>query len=96
MAKLFERADLTANDDGTFSISITPLSEEGKGGEVASYPASKTYTAASLEEAIGKIQSFAGGEPEKEIAEPVDGEEDEMEGFMEPRMGQEPAEEEEK
>ena len=98
--KAFERADLTANDDGTFSISITPLrkKEKSESGEVVTnYPDSKTYTAASLEEAIGKIQSFAGAGPEKEITEPENGEDaDDMDTFMEPRMGEEVAGEEEK
>ena len=100
MAKMFERADLTANDDGTFTISITPLRKRDKSesGEVCTnYPDSKTYTAASLEEAIGKVQSFAGMDSEKEIKEPEEGEDtDDMDTFMEPRMGEDEAEEEEK
>lgn len=91
--KAFERAELKPNDDGTFTISITPKREEKEGeGEnaIMNYPETKTYTAASLEEAIGKIQSFASTGPEKEITKPEDGEDaDDMDTFMEPRMVEE-------
>jgi hypothetical protein len=93
MGKSFERADLTANDDGTYTISITPVRKKEKGGsgEVVSYPESKTYTAANLAEAVGKIESFVGGDTK----EPGNGEDvDDMDGFMEPREGESTEEEE--
>jgi len=87
MAKSFDRAELIANDDGTYTISITPLREKEKSGsnEVMSYPDAKTYTAPSLAEAVGKIESFVGGDKR----EPESGDEtDDLDGFMEPRQGE--------
>jgi hypothetical protein len=89
MAKTFERVSINPNDDGSFSISITPVrkEEKGKDGSVGiSYQDDKTYTAASLEEAIGKIRGF-GGDTAEMPEEPAEGEYDDMDEFMSPDRG---------
>ena len=88
MPKRFERASITPNDDGTFSVSICPIpkKEKGKdGGSVGlAYERDKTYSAATLEDAIGKISGFSGN---------GDGPAD-MEDFLNPRRGKQDAEDE--
>ncbi len=68
MAKVFERANLSQNDDGSYTIGITPVRKKSKNksGEVmTTYEDEKTYTAATLDEAMKKIQGY-GGKPEKD------------------------------
>jgi hypothetical protein len=69
MAKMFDRATIECNDDGTYSLSVTPppKEKEGKEGEAVSiYGKEKRATCQSLEEIGAKIKSLSGeGEPEE-------------------------------
>jgi hypothetical protein len=90
MQKQFERVSMNQNDDGTYTISITPMrkKEKSKDGEPAiAYQEDKTYTAASLEDAIHKIRGFGG-----EAEDPEDGD---VDGFMNPMRGMAKEDEEE-
>ena len=85
MPKMFENVSLNENDDGTYTIRIMPSQKEkkGKDGEIStSFGKEKTYTAASLEDAMKKIQSF-GGDATKTSKEAN------MEEFMNPQRGKE-------
>ena len=87
MPKKFDSARITPNDDGTFSVSICPVpkKQEGKdGGMSVGYERDKTYSAATLEDAIGKISGFSGN---------GDGPAD-MEDFLNPRRGKQDSEDE--
>lgn len=73
------------NDDGTYTIEITPRRKEqkGKDGEVVpAYQEPKRYTAATIDEAIAKIRAFNGNGETKDGA-------DEMSDFMNPERGKE-------
>jgi len=74
MAKMFDRATIECNDDGTFSLSVTPPPQEKKSGEpeVAMYGNEKRATLQSLGEIGAKIADLVGGK--KEEKKPSDGE----------------------
>lgn len=84
MKKQFERADLRQNDDGTYTISVTPLRKKGKGdGESAiTFQEDKTYTAASLDDAMEKIRGFSADGENDETQEG-----DDISRFMNPMRG---------
>jgi hypothetical protein len=58
---------IEALDDDTFHVSITPVQKKGKNGEMQYNDSSTSYSAASLAEAIQKIEDFAGGETEEKV-----------------------------
>jgi len=70
---MFDRATIECNDDGTYSLSVTPPPKEKKdddGATVPSYGRDKRATCQSLEEVGVKIRELSkGGEPEKEKTE---------------------------
>jgi hypothetical protein len=79
MAKLFEEANITSHDDGTFSIRLRPVQaedESGNDGMTGVMGTEKTATAGSLDEALAKIQELAGSGAEEETETPDEGEED--------------------
>jgi hypothetical protein len=84
MAKRFERASISPNDDGTYTVSITPVRKKDKNGNTM-WQEDKTYSAPTYDEAMMKIRGF------KNNAQP-DPQED-MENWMNPDRGSDEEEE---
>ena len=70
MAKKFERVEIVANDDETFTVEFYPVAKEESGKETLPYSSNrKTMTADSLESAIAKIQNMADGSDGKKASD---------------------------
>lgn len=85
MAKIFEDANITSNDDGSFSIRFRPVrseDESGNDGMTSIMGTEKTATAGSLEEALSKIQELAGNVEEEDETETPDEGEGDMNRFF--------------
>jgi len=73
MAKKFERVEIVANDDETFTVEFYPVAKESDGKEnepmMSMHDNRKTMTAVSLESAIAKIQNMADGSSDKKASD---------------------------